>query len=224
MVKFRNFNLLGDPGAAGAGLSGLDLIFCRNVLIYFDEATRKQVFAGMSRVMKPGGFLCLGGAETVIGISDAFRILPGERGLFGVNGPGTPAAPAPMPRPAAPVAPVAATPTPVPAFAPRPAPVAAPAFATRAVTAPETRKPITAASRPLSAAVLDPARQAGARAPLPTAAKPAPAASAPAIRPTAPIPARPVAAAPARPAAPPVQPSKSAEPRPLEALLAAVRT
>jgi len=100
MVKFRNFNLLADPAAASSGLQGLDLIFCRNVLIYFDEATRKRVFSGMAKVVKPGGFLCLGGAETVIGISDAFRILPGERGLFGV----TPAATAPTsaePRPVA---------------------------------------------------------------------------------------------------------------------------
>lgn len=84
MVKFRNFNLLADP--ASIGLHGLDLIFCRNVLIYFDEGTRKKVFAGMARAMKADGYLCLGGAETVIGISDAFRILPGERGLFAVNG------------------------------------------------------------------------------------------------------------------------------------------
>lgn len=83
MVKFRNFNLLQDP--ASIGLHGLDLIFCRNVLIYFDEATRKTVFAGMARAMKANGYLCLGGAETVIGISDAFRILPGERGLFAIN-------------------------------------------------------------------------------------------------------------------------------------------
>ncbi len=87
MVRFRNFNLLTDPAAASSGLQGLDLIFCRNVLIYFDEVTRRNVFSGMAKVMKPGGFLCLGGAETVIGISDAFRILPGERGLFGVTPP-----------------------------------------------------------------------------------------------------------------------------------------
>ncbi|HMM13604.1 MAG TPA: protein-glutamate O-methyltransferase CheR [Parvibaculum sp.] len=109
MVKFRNFNLLHDPAAAG--ITGLDLIFCRNVLIYFDEATRRKVFASMARVMKPGGYLCLGGAETVIGISDAFRILPGERGLFGLGEvPAAQAAgqPAAAPRPAASVPPLAA--------------------------------------------------------------------------------------------------------------------
>lgn len=109
MVKFRNFNLLHDPAAAG--ITGLDLIFCRNVLIYFDEATRRKVFASMARVMKPGGYLCLGGAETVIGISDAFRILPGERGLFGlgeVSAAQAAGQPAAAPRPAASVPPLAA--------------------------------------------------------------------------------------------------------------------
>ena len=111
MVKFRNFNLLQEPSTAG--ITGLDLIFCRNVLIYFDEATRKKVFAGMAKVMKPGGYLCLGGAETVIGISDAFRILPGERGLFGVSAAASgaqaaPAAASPAPKPAAGAAPLAA--------------------------------------------------------------------------------------------------------------------
>lgn len=120
MVKFKSFNLLNDP--ATAGLTALDLIFCRNVLIYFDEPTRKKVFAGMARVMKPGGFLCLGGAETVIGISDAFRILPGERGLFGLG-----TAPASAAAPAAPTAPVAPKTAPaVPAVAPTvPKPAAA---------------------------------------------------------------------------------------------------
>ncbi len=117
MVRFRNFNLLGDPTAPAAGLQGLDLIFCRNVLIYFDGVTRRQVFAGMAKILKPGGFLCLGGAETVIGISDAFRILPGERGLFGVNVPGNVASVTPR----VPVAPAPQSAR-APVVAPRPAP------------------------------------------------------------------------------------------------------
>ncbi|MES1989890.1 MAG: protein-glutamate O-methyltransferase CheR [Pseudomonadota bacterium] len=148
MVKFRNFNLLADPGSSGVGLTGLDLIFCRNVLIYFDEVTRKQVFTGMAKAMKPAGFLCLGGAETVIGISDAFRILPGERGLFAVNGPAGAAGGA-----------VAQT------FPPRPALASAPVALAAAPVA--ARAPITAfASRPATAA--------GPAAP-PLAARPAPA-------------------------------------------------
>lgn len=82
MIEFRSYNLLEDPVAAGIGL--FDVIFCRNVLIYFDEPTRKRVFQSLARVLRPWGCLCLGGAETVVGISDAFRVLPGERGLFGL--------------------------------------------------------------------------------------------------------------------------------------------
>ncbi|MFZ3033108.1 MAG: CheR family methyltransferase [Parvibaculum sp.] len=83
MVTFKNFNLLGDPIAAGLGT--FDIVFCRNVLIYFDEATRGRVLKGIARVMAPWGYLCLGGAETVVGISDAFKVLPGERGLFALS-------------------------------------------------------------------------------------------------------------------------------------------
>ena len=80
MVTFKNYNLLEDPVAAGLGT--FDVIFCRNVLIYFDEGTRRQVLQGITRVMLPKGYLCLGGAETVVGISDSFQGLPGERRIF----------------------------------------------------------------------------------------------------------------------------------------------
>ena len=82
MIEFRRYNLLEDPHASGMG--PFDIVFCRNVLIYFDEATRRRVFSSLSKVMRPWGYLCLGGAETVVGISDAFRVLSGERGLFGL--------------------------------------------------------------------------------------------------------------------------------------------
>jgi chemotaxis protein methyltransferase CheR len=82
MIEFRHYNLLEEPSTSGIG--PVDIIFCRNVLIYFDEATRKRVFTGLAKVLRPWGYLCLGGAETVVGISDAFRVLPGERGLFGL--------------------------------------------------------------------------------------------------------------------------------------------
>jgi chemotaxis protein methyltransferase CheR len=82
MVEFRRYNLLDDPYENAIG--PFDIIFCRNVLIYFDEKTRRNIFAGLARVLRPWGYLCLGGAETVVGISDAFRVLNGERGLFGL--------------------------------------------------------------------------------------------------------------------------------------------
>lgn len=80
IITFKNYNLLTDPAAAGLGV--FDIIFCRNVLIYFDEATRRKVLQGMAQVMAPRGYLCLGGAETVVGISNSFQGLPGERRIF----------------------------------------------------------------------------------------------------------------------------------------------
>lgn len=83
MVDFKKFNLLNDPMATG--LFGFDVIFCRNVLIYFDEKTRARVLASLARALRPGGYLLLGGAETVVGFSDAFSLIRGERGLFQLN-------------------------------------------------------------------------------------------------------------------------------------------
>ena len=79
-VEFKKFNLLDDP--MKAGLFGFDIVFCRNVLIYFDEPTRVRALASIAKAMRPGGYLVMGGAETVMGVSDAFRLIPGQRGLF----------------------------------------------------------------------------------------------------------------------------------------------
>ena len=77
-VRFKQFNLLDDP----AMLGGFDVIFCRNVLIYFDQTTKTQVFDRLARVLAPDGFLYLGGAETVLGISDRFQPVPENRGIY----------------------------------------------------------------------------------------------------------------------------------------------
>ena len=82
MVQFREFNLLQDPRTLGT----FDVVFCRNVLIYFDQTTKGGVLNRIARAMEPDGFLYLGGAETVIGICDAFAPLPGERGVYGLVG------------------------------------------------------------------------------------------------------------------------------------------
>lgn len=236
MVKFRNFNLLGDPTIPAAGLQGLDLIFCRNVLIYFDEPTRRNVFAGMAKIMKPGGYLCLGGAETVIGISDAFRILPGERGLFGMTTPGqapvatrpaavaasaaTPSV-APAARPAARPAPAAFAPRPaspaparpLAALGPRPV-MAASATAARPALAPRPASPAAMAPRPLATPAPSPVPSAVPRA--------VPSAVPRAVPSAAPRPA-PASHAASRPAMPATAAASRLEPRPLEALLAAVK-
>ncbi len=78
MVTYRTFNLLENPSALGQ----FDVVFCRNVLIYFDQATKGQVLARIAQIMPNDGFLYLGGAETVLGISDAFEVVPGQRGVY----------------------------------------------------------------------------------------------------------------------------------------------
>ncbi|WP_082812786.1 CheR family methyltransferase [Cellulomonas timonensis] len=75
-VRFLRHNLL-DASPAG---QGFDLVFLRNVLIYFDVATKQQILARMHRVLRPGGFLVLGAAETTIGVDDDWERLPLGRG------------------------------------------------------------------------------------------------------------------------------------------------
>lgn len=86
MVTYRTFNLLDDP----APLGQFDVVFLRNVLIYFDQPTKAKVLERVARQMAPDGFLYLGGAETVLGISDKFQVFPGERGIYGLSSAGQP--------------------------------------------------------------------------------------------------------------------------------------
>jgi chemotaxis protein methyltransferase CheR len=87
MVQYREFNLLTDPRALGR----FDVVFIRNVLIYFDQPTKGKILNGISGLMPDDGFLFLGGAETVLGITDRFQLLAGQRGVYGLTsgGPGT---------------------------------------------------------------------------------------------------------------------------------------
>ena len=64
-ISFEHFNLLDDP----AKLGPFDIIFCRNILIYFDVESRKQVLERMSRTLRRGGVLALGASETVLGVT-----------------------------------------------------------------------------------------------------------------------------------------------------------
>jgi chemotaxis protein methyltransferase CheR len=81
MAQFREFNLLGDLRSLGR----FDIVFCRNVLIYFDQATKTRVLEQIALLMPPDGMLYLGGAETVLGITSRFAPLTGERGVYGLN-------------------------------------------------------------------------------------------------------------------------------------------
>ncbi|MDD3370241.1 MAG: protein-glutamate O-methyltransferase CheR [Alphaproteobacteria bacterium] len=78
MVQFREGNLLSDFGIEGP----IDVVFCRNVLIYFDLPTKTRVLGLIADIMQKDGFLLLGGAETVLGVSDRFKIVSGEHGLY----------------------------------------------------------------------------------------------------------------------------------------------
>jgi chemotaxis protein methyltransferase CheR len=66
-------------------LGKFDIIFCRNVLIYFDQGTKASIFDRVSRILEPDGVLALGAAESVVGISDAFKPYPDRRGLYRTN-------------------------------------------------------------------------------------------------------------------------------------------
>jgi chemotaxis protein methyltransferase CheR len=81
MVQFRPLNLLNDFTPLGT----FDLVFCRNVLIYFDQETKTGVLNRLARQMPADGYLVLGAAETVVGLSDAFKPVPDKRGLYGPN-------------------------------------------------------------------------------------------------------------------------------------------
>ena len=78
MVTFRPFNLLDSPVALGK----FDIVFCRNVLIYFDQETKGRVLDGISKIMPDDGVLYLGGAETVLGLTDKFHPVIEQRGLY----------------------------------------------------------------------------------------------------------------------------------------------
>jgi chemotaxis protein methyltransferase CheR len=91
MVQHRQLNLLHDFSQLGT----FDVIFCRNVLIYFDQDTKINIFNRLAKATEADGFLVLGAAETVVGLTDAFMPYPERRGLYRPNGART--APSKMP-------------------------------------------------------------------------------------------------------------------------------
>jgi chemotaxis protein methyltransferase CheR len=78
MVRYRPLNLLEDFSALGT----FDVVFCRNVLIYFDQPTKAAVLTRLARQLAGDGFLYLGGAETVVGITDRFQPMAQNRGVY----------------------------------------------------------------------------------------------------------------------------------------------
>jgi chemotaxis protein methyltransferase CheR len=78
MVSFRLWNLLADARPLGK----FDIVFCRNVLIYFDAATKTRVLNIIAAQLAPDGWLYLGGAETVMGLTHRFVPVAGEHGIY----------------------------------------------------------------------------------------------------------------------------------------------
>jgi chemotaxis protein methyltransferase CheR len=78
MVTFRHLNLIKDFGQLGT----FDIVYCRNVLIYFDPPTKTEVLKRLATNLAPDGALLLGSAETVISLTDALAPDPQHRGLY----------------------------------------------------------------------------------------------------------------------------------------------
>ncbi len=78
MVQFRTANLLNDCALAGT----FDVIYCRNVLFYFDSPTRTRVLNMLAGHLAPDGVLFLGGPESVFGITDKFKPMENERAIY----------------------------------------------------------------------------------------------------------------------------------------------
>jgi chemotaxis protein methyltransferase CheR len=82
-ADFREMNLVKEWPA----MPQLDVVFLRNVLIYFDIETKKTIFAKIRRLLRPGGYLLLGGAESTMNIDDEFeRVVIGKTSFYRVKG------------------------------------------------------------------------------------------------------------------------------------------
>ncbi len=69
LVSFKRLNLLHDWPMAGP----FDAIFCRNVMIYFDAETTRRLIDRFADMLRPGGWLYLGHAETIVGKTNRFE-------------------------------------------------------------------------------------------------------------------------------------------------------
>jgi chemotaxis protein methyltransferase CheR len=81
MVHYRPLNLLRDFSRLGK----FEVVFCRNVLIYFDQNTKIDILDRLARATESDGYFTLGAAETVIGLTDSFKPIPERRGLYAPN-------------------------------------------------------------------------------------------------------------------------------------------
>jgi chemotaxis protein methyltransferase CheR len=78
MVTFKKMNLQ----ESFAGFGTLDLVFCRNVLIYFADAFKRDIMHKIATTLKPAGHLFLGASESIINYSTEYKLLKHEKGLY----------------------------------------------------------------------------------------------------------------------------------------------
>ncbi len=76
-VKYRELNLLGSYSSIGT----VDIVFCRNVLIYFSHENKCQILDKIARLLKPGGYLFLGGSEPIVNYSTSFELVRCNAGV-----------------------------------------------------------------------------------------------------------------------------------------------
>jgi len=72
LVSFSSVNLL-DPYKTSL-ITNMDVIFCRNVIIYFDKEAKKKVIDSFHQKLREGGYLLLGHSESLINLSNAFEL------------------------------------------------------------------------------------------------------------------------------------------------------
>ncbi len=77
-VEFRSLNLLDSFALLGK----FDLIFCRNVLIYFSPESKKDILSRMHSALKPGGYLILGASESLSGLPDKYEMVHCRPGII----------------------------------------------------------------------------------------------------------------------------------------------
>jgi chemotaxis protein methyltransferase CheR len=78
-IKFTNVNLL--EAAEDRFYRDFDVVFCRNLLIYFDDVSRREAATAMFECMAPGGFVCLGHSESMSRISSLFQLRKFPEGI-----------------------------------------------------------------------------------------------------------------------------------------------
>jgi chemotaxis protein methyltransferase CheR len=71
-IEFRQANITSEPDMKN--FHDIDVIFCRNLLIYFDDISRRQAIEFLYDTLRPGGFICLGHAESMSRISSLFTV------------------------------------------------------------------------------------------------------------------------------------------------------